>query len=158
MHLGLRPPDLVDDHAGSHWNFLGSSRTPHPQHKHPELCFQMDSLRFLLDNDDELIRRNFRPVRPISLRHIFHILPSTSKYSTLLPAPVQDVGEKITQIYRIQLLYCKEVDEKRKLMQAQKQRANVECLFRRTNFSHRDLLSKTESAVSSLSKYTDFIF
>ncbi|ENN78979.1 hypothetical protein YQE_04563, partial [Dendroctonus ponderosae] len=118
---------------------------------------QMDSLRFLLDNEDELIRRNFRPVQPISKRHIFHILPSTSKYSTLLPAPVQDIGEKITQIYRIQLLYSKEVDERRKLMKAQKQLA-VECLFKRAKLSNKDFLSSTESAVSSLSKYTDFIF
>ncbi|KAL1490321.1 hypothetical protein ABEB36_013036 [Hypothenemus hampei] len=66
---------------------------------------QMDSFRFLLDNDDEIIKRNFRPMQPTNDRYIFHILPSTSKYATLLQKPLNDIGDKIMQIYRMHVLY-----------------------------------------------------
>ncbi|XP_030747175.1 putative carbonic anhydrase 3 [Sitophilus oryzae] len=62
---------------------------------------QVDSLRYLLDDNDDLIKRNFRPVQLESNRSIFHVLPSTSKYSTLLPLTEYD-DKTVTQIYRME--------------------------------------------------------
>ncbi|KAF7286222.1 hypothetical protein GWI33_006910 [Rhynchophorus ferrugineus] len=62
---------------------------------------QIDSLRYLMDDSDELIKRNFRTIIPRDDRRIFHVLPSKSKYSTMLP--LSDYDKVITQIYRMEL-------------------------------------------------------
>lgn len=51
-----------------------------------------------MDTNDEPLIRNFRTVQPLEKRRLFHVSPSGSKYSTLLPVPQDqfkfDVGAK----------------------------------------------------------------
>ncbi|XP_018569032.1 carbonic anhydrase 2-like [Anoplophora glabripennis] len=47
---------------------------------------QIDTLRFIFDENGEQLKKNFRGVQPANNRTVLHICPSTSKYSTLLPA------------------------------------------------------------------------
>ncbi|KAF2880446.1 hypothetical protein ILUMI_25724 [Ignelater luminosus] len=46
---------------------------------------QLESFRSLLDANEEPLLRNFRNIQPLGNRRLFHINPSGSKYSTLLP-------------------------------------------------------------------------
>lgn len=44
----------------------------------------------MLDPNEEPLIRNYRNVQPLRSRRLFHICPSTSKYSTLLPIPKEE--------------------------------------------------------------------
>lgn len=48
---------------------------------------QLENFRSLMDTNEEPLIRNFRNVQPLHNRRLFHICPSPSKYSTLLPIP-----------------------------------------------------------------------
>lgn len=129
----------------------------------------MDSFRFLLDNDDDIIRRNFRDVQPMGSRHLFHILPSSSQYATLLADPATEVGERVTQIYRIQLFLSKhkgteikkEEDDFVKDLKLNDsiKKPSVECLFQKPETTNsRNLISSTMLIFCELSKYIDLVY
>lgn len=129
----------------------------------------MDSFRFLLDNDDEIIRRNFRDVQPTGSRHLFHILPSSSQYATLLADPALEVGDRVTQIYRIQLFLSKhkgteikkEDDDFVKDLKLNDsiKKPSIECLFQKPQAENsRDLISSTMLIFCELSKYIDLVY
>ncbi|XP_066262380.1 putative carbonic anhydrase 3 [Euwallacea similis] len=71
---------------------------------------QINSFRFMLDDDNEIIRRNFRTIQPINDRHVFQILPSPSNYATLITTPVIQLGDEIMQIYEMKLLFRRHLD------------------------------------------------
>ncbi|CAG9764272.1 unnamed protein product [Ceutorhynchus assimilis] len=120
---------------------------------------QSDSLRFLLDNDDELIRRNFRPVQPIHDRHVFHILPSTSTFSTLLPIQMikgdNSSGSGYTQVYQLLFEKSKEGQKKKENINEQ-----VELIFKNSkNIEETDeeIVTRTLSLISELSQCINLI-
>ncbi|CAG9823813.1 unnamed protein product [Phaedon cochleariae] len=51
---------------------------------------QIDALRFIFDEKGDPLTRNYRDVRTVSERSVFHVSPSASKYSTLLPIPAHN--------------------------------------------------------------------
>lgn len=129
----------------------------------------MDSFRFLLDNDDDIIRRNFRNIQPMGGRHLFHILPSSSQYATLLADPAVEVGDRVTQIYRIQLFLSKHKGTELKKedndfvkdlkLNDSIKKPSVECLFQKLQGENsRDLLSSTMLIFCELSKYIDLVY
>lgn len=63
---------------------------------------QVDALRFILDSEGKLLTRNYRNIQEFHNRTLFHVCPSASKYSTLLPIPDE---KRIAQIYRCEVYY-----------------------------------------------------
>lgn len=51
------------------------------------VLFQLEQFRSLMDANEEPLIRNFRNIQPLHNRRVFHVCPSKSKYSTLLPIP-----------------------------------------------------------------------
>ncbi|XP_050308548.1 carbonic anhydrase 2-like [Anthonomus grandis grandis] len=119
---------------------------------------QIDSFRYLLDNDDEIIKRNFRPIQPIDDRHVFHILPSTSKYSTLLPAPLSSFEDKtVMQIYCLRLLYNKRLHYLRQTTRNyDNQMKSLVGLAK--NRRNDDVIEKALFVISKLFTYMDYIY
>ncbi|XP_056635272.1 carbonic anhydrase 3-like [Diorhabda sublineata] len=56
---------------------------------------QIDALRYIFDENGEPLLRNYRDVQDSNNRSVFHVSPSTSLYSSLLPLPEHEV----VQIY-----------------------------------------------------------
>ncbi|XP_066156202.1 carbonic anhydrase 2-like isoform X2 [Euwallacea fornicatus] len=71
---------------------------------------QMNSFRFMLDNDDQIIRRNFRTIQPIKDGHVFEILPSNSNGATPITTPAVQMEDKIVQLYEVKLLFGRHLD------------------------------------------------
>lgn len=63
---------------------------------------QVDALRFIFDFQGKLLTRNFRDVQDSHNRTLFHVCPSASKYSTLLPVPNE---KNVQQTYRYEVYY-----------------------------------------------------
>ncbi|XP_045483840.1 carbonic anhydrase 2-like [Harmonia axyridis] len=56
---------------------------------------QMESFRELNDSHGKPLIRNFRPVNPLSDRHVFHVNPSENKHSTLYPLALSNKRQRV---------------------------------------------------------------